>query len=207
MSLEEFQKQFEYETAKLTLNTIFEKMLESIKYNGTLMLKNSFPNLSNEEQEKIVYDAWKTSIENAKNKIVEPCLSNQKCPTREEFLNLDFKASEPKPTLTKEEFLNLTFSSLEDDGDSFEHLYNEDPSEKLADESALHKLGYTVSQEKGLSAKQRQEILEFAINSKMMTKRKVISFLEYLIKTNGKKKTNEIAVSKWKEDLEYIKRY
>ena len=208
MSLENFEKQLEYETAKIALFSVFEKMLSNVKNSGAIILKNTFPKLSVEEQEKIIHETWKTAIENEKDNI-ENFVTAKKQLTKEEFLKLNFDSEAQKSYLTKEEFLNLDFSASkrEKNENSFEYLYDDDPSEKLADESTLHKLGYTVSQERGLSAKQRQQILEFAISSKMMSKRKVVNFLEYLIKTNGKKKNNEIAVSKWKADLEHIKNY
>lgn len=212
MPLEKVKKQLEYEMVKIALFSVFEKMLNNVKNNGFVILKDTFSELSAEEQEIIINETWKAAIENERNKI-ENNTAIQKQLTKEDFSSLDFNNRTEKPHLTKEEFLNLDFSSYgnnnakEKDEDSFEYLFNEDPSERLADESALHKLGYTVSQERGLSAKQRQQILEFAISSKMMSKRKVVSFLEYLIKTNGQKKNNEIALSKWKADLEYIRKY
>lgn len=75
----------------------------------------------------------------------------------------------------------------------------------FAETSIFRDLGYTVSQSIGLSAKKRQNILKFAIDSGKASKYEVMNFLMQRIMINGSKEGNEIAVKKWEEDYKYIK--
>lgn len=77
----------------------------------------------------------------------------------------------------------------------------------LSEESLLHLCGYTVNQNDDLSTKQRRRILEFLINRKMMSKPEIISHLDFLIRTNGKRKNMTVAVSRWNEDIDWIRNY
>jgi hypothetical protein len=71
--------------------------------------------------------------------------------------------------------------------------------------SELKALGYTVSEEEGLTSYQRQSILEDIIDCKIMTKGKVLSYLDFFIKLNQHK--DNMALEKWKKDREYIAGY
>lgn len=73
-----------------------------------------------------------------------------------------------------------------------------------ADESKLKKLGYSVSQNNGMSDYQRQRLLKSLIEKNEISKGYVISHLKYMIKINGKKEANYMAVEKWKRDLQYV---
>ena len=64
--------------------------------------------------------------------------------------------------------------------------------------------GYSVSQEKGLTAPQRQQKLKWIIDHGIMSKYDTIRFLRNRISINGMKPENWLARSKWEEDLRYV---
>lgn len=102
--------------------------------------------------------------------------------------------------MTKEEFLELPLDYEENQAEYNTPYF---PPER-SDESKLVKFGYSVSQNSRLSNKARQELLQHLIESKEVSKRYVISYLEHLIAINGKKKSNHTALEKWKSDLAYV---
>ena len=73
----------------------------------------------------------------------------------------------------------------------------------LAEASPLKLCGYSVNQQEGLSRETRHYIIQKIISLGVMTKSEVIHYLEYFITMNGKRRGNEIAVSKWKDDLAF----
>lgn len=73
-----------------------------------------------------------------------------------------------------------------------------------SDRSVFSDHGYTVSQEKGLTAAQRQQKLKWIIDHGIMSKNETIRFLRSRISINGMKPENWLARSKWQEDLQYI---
>lgn len=75
----------------------------------------------------------------------------------------------------------------------------------LAAESILKLCGYSVSQEKGLSQKERQALLSKIIHAGIVNKPDVIQHLNWLIKMNGKKAGNDIAKEKWEDDLFFVR--
>lgn len=72
------------------------------------------------------------------------------------------------------------------------------------DRSVFSDHGYTVSQEKGLTAAQRQQKLKWIIDHGIMSKYETIRFLRSRISINGMKPENWLARSKWQEDLQYV---
>lgn len=92
---------------------------------------------------------------------------------------------------------------------NFRELYNDsfDGDFDLALESPLKLSGYTVSQKEGLNQKERRFILATIIHNEIMTKGEVIRYLNYFIKMQGAKIGNEIALSKWKDDLMFVQEY
>ena len=92
---------------------------------------------------------------------------------------------------------------------NFRELYNDsfDGDFDLALESPLKLSGYNVSQKEGLSQKERHFILETIIHNGIMTKGEVIRYLNYFIKMQGAKIGNEIALTKWKDDLMFVQEY
>ena len=77
----------------------------------------------------------------------------------------------------------------------------------LADESPLFICGYNVNSKKNLSVIQRRIILEYVIDSKILTKGHVLAYLDYFIFKGEKKASMETAVDKWRQDRTYIKEY
>ena len=64
--------------------------------------------------------------------------------------------------------------------------------------------GYSVSQEQGLTAEQRQQKLKWIVDHGIMSKYDTIRFLRNRISINGMKPENWLARSKWEEDLHYV---
>lgn len=77
----------------------------------------------------------------------------------------------------------------------------------LAAESPLKLTGYSVGQKEGYTSKERQYILAQIIYNHIMTKQEVIKYLSYFIKMNGARLGNENAVSKWREDMQFVQNY
>ena len=73
--------------------------------------------------------------------------------------------------------------------------------------SVLNKLGYNVNQNDDLSDNERQCILIEAMENRNVSKRRLIRFLEWLVEENGNYRKMELAVSKWKRDIEFVKAY
>ena len=77
----------------------------------------------------------------------------------------------------------------------------------LAEESPLRLCGYSVSQKEGLTQWERQNIIASCIESGGMTKEAVIRLLRWFVEVNGNKRGNEIAHTKWCEDLDFALTY
>ena len=75
----------------------------------------------------------------------------------------------------------------------------------LAVESTLKLCGYSVSQEKGFTSKERATLLAHIIHNGLVSKPDVIQHLNWLIRMNGKKAGNVIAKEKWEEDLAFVR--
>ena len=76
---------------------------------------------------------------------------------------------------------------------------------ELSNVSPLREWGYSVSQEDGFSDRQRQSILEDIIDYGVMSKDKVLSYLDFFMKLNQHKGSR--ALEKWKADRTYIAQY
>lgn len=103
--------------------------------------------------------------------------------------------------LTREEFFSIDQCNFENytSHNSFDYI----PPER-AQESKLKKYGYSVAWDNHLSTKERQELLRNLIEEGKVSREYVISYLKHNIQINGKKESNEFAVMKWKEDLDFI---
>lgn len=77
----------------------------------------------------------------------------------------------------------------------------------LAEASPLKLCGYSVNQQDGYSKETRWYIISKIIDRGIMSKSEVIRYLEYFININGRKKSNQLALSKWKEDLKFTLSY
>lgn len=107
-----------------------------------------------------------------------------------------------KRTLTIEEILSLYL--FDNDAETINYNeYTHTPPER-AQESKLKKYGYSVAWDNPLSNRERQELLKELIDTGKVSKGYVISYLKHNIQINGKKKSNEIAVQKWQDDLNFI---
>ena len=78
---------------------------------------------------------------------------------------------------------------------------------QLAPESELHSYGYNVRADNGLTASDRQDILAFLIENRVMTPQEVARHLEWCINFMGQSERNAAARKKWQEDLEYVRNY
>lgn len=77
----------------------------------------------------------------------------------------------------------------------------------LASESLLMQYGYSVSKAKNLSAFSRRRILALIIDSKILTKNTVISYLSFFLRQHKSQENYSDAVRKWKEDIDFVKEY
>lgn len=76
---------------------------------------------------------------------------------------------------------------------------------ELSNVSPLKEWGYSVGQEDGYSSRQRESILEDIIDYGVMSKDKVLSYLDFFLKLNQHK--GNVALEKWKADRNYIAQY
>lgn len=77
----------------------------------------------------------------------------------------------------------------------------------LAQESPLYICGYSVNQTDNLSATMRQQILQYLIDSRIMSKPEIISYLNGFIRRNGKRANMEEAVCRWRADIAWVRNY
>lgn len=75
----------------------------------------------------------------------------------------------------------------------------------LADKSPLKLCGYSVSQEKGLSQEERENILYEMISSGIVSKPEAMQYIEWFIRFNGNREINQLARAKWESDLNYVR--
>lgn len=71
------------------------------------------------------------------------------------------------------------------------------------DESLLKRCGYSVSKADGLSDEQRQGILIEIIKQKLMTKNRVLSYLDFFRRIGTREDSKEL----WKMDRDYVANY
>ena len=74
-------------------------------------------------------------------------------------------------------------------------------------ESLLHSYGYNVNSIENIPRFKRQEVLSYVIDHGILTKDKVVSFLEMLIKRNQYRLNYDAAVNKWRDDLQFVLNY
>ncbi len=79
-----------------------------------------------------------------------------------------------------------------------------DNSYDLSDSSPLKRVGYSVGRDRGLSALQRRTILEYVVDSHLLSKDRVISYLKFFIDFH---KNDYDAINSWKSDIDYISKY
>ena len=86
-----------------------------------------------------------------------------------------------------------------------EHGTYDDDFQKWKTQSPLKIWGYTVSQVEEYTDAQRHAMLEDIIDCCVMTKDRILTYLDFFIRLNRSK--GDRAVEKWTEDRDYISRY
>jgi len=81
------------------------------------------------------------------------------------------------------------------------------PGVVLAEYSPLKLCGYNVSQSEDYTDAEREYIISRIIDRGIMLKIEVVRYLEHFINMNGHKSGNELALTKWKHDLDYTLKY
>lgn len=79
--------------------------------------------------------------------------------------------------------------------------------EGLKQESLLHAVGYNVGAKANLSDEQRRKILNAIIENDLLSKRRVISYLQWMIDYNGRNQNMKNAREKWQSDINYLRGY
>lgn len=77
----------------------------------------------------------------------------------------------------------------------------------LNDESVLKLYGYDVSQSSSLSIRQRRDLLDDLIDSGILSKARIISHLEWLIRMHKNGPYHHAACAAWRSDIAYIEQY
>lgn len=77
----------------------------------------------------------------------------------------------------------------------------------LSTESKYKLFGYSVNARDNFSADYRQIVLMFMIESGLTNKRELIKHLDFNIDTHFSLPNNELAVSKWREDMNFLYQY
>lgn len=154
------------------------------------------------EKIKILHDAV-IQIFNLLNKIEIEVMTYNTINNRIDNIYQSVSALNLKPrTLSREEFLGMS-SNESNDNKNTDKKSTITPPER-AEISKLKEHGYSVAWNSPLSNKKRQELLKHLIETNKVSKGYVISYLKHNIQINGKKESNEFAVSKWKDDLEFV---
>lgn len=73
--------------------------------------------------------------------------------------------------------------------------------------SPLSMMGYTVRADSGLNTKMRQAILAYALDHSIIKQRILLNYLEMFIRDSERRPDRALAVSKWKEDQEFVLNY
>lgn len=77
----------------------------------------------------------------------------------------------------------------------------------LSQKSILMNYGYSVDSRFDTPSIERHRLLAFLVENEIMSAVELKAFIEWLISFNGSKINMSTAVSKWKDDLEYIRTY
>jgi exoribonuclease II len=77
----------------------------------------------------------------------------------------------------------------------------------LSKESPLMMCGYTVRESDGLTSKERQLILANIIDRKILSKPRVIDYLQFFVSWRDGNPNMRNACDKWREDLTFVRNY
>lgn len=86
-------------------------------------------------------------------------------------------------------------------------MYESSYSSDYAETSILKVYGYTVDQGTNLSSYQRQGILAYMMDKGILSKARIIDYLNFFIRNHSNRDNYTLAVKKWKEDLEFVRNY
>lgn len=89
---------------------------------------------------------------------------------------------------------------------SFEFSIEDMDESKLREVSELMLYGYNV-RDGILSEGERHKILSWIIDSGLLSKAEIIKDLQFKVNYNGKKRGNENAKKKWKDDIQFVSHY
>lgn len=78
---------------------------------------------------------------------------------------------------------------------------------QMSSESVLHICGYNVGQTDELSESERHAILESVMLNGIMSKPRVMEYLQSFINRNKNTDRNDTAVQKWKDDLDWVRAF
>lgn len=84
---------------------------------------------------------------------------------------------------------------------------NDSRNFSMNEESELYCYGYNVNQTENLTTDQRRKILTLLIDNNLMSKNKIMNHLSYLINSRRNMNNFRYAISKWKEDNEFVSKY
>ena len=79
--------------------------------------------------------------------------------------------------------------------------------ENLSNESILRMFGYTVNQTDNLSADNRRKILAYMMDRDIVSKYRIIEYLQFFIKNSRYRYNLRIANQKWSDDLNWVRTY
>lgn len=79
--------------------------------------------------------------------------------------------------------------------------------ENLASESILKICGYTVNQSDNLSEAKRHSILKFLIDQRIVSKYRILEYLQFFISNARNRHNMKLAVMKWEADLTWVHNY
>lgn len=108
-----------------------------------------------------------------------------------------------KDYVADHKLIPIKLQYVDADGSFPQILYRTERSEY----SPLSLAGYTVRERDGLTEEERHDLLIAMIENGVMDKYEIIMYLEMFINTNGVKYNMFRAVSKWQNDVEFIRAY
>lgn len=101
-------------------------------------------------------------------------------------------------------FLIIKLQEVDENGGFPKGFY---ASLKQNDKSPLKLAGYNVDAAIGLSSEERHQILLLILNEGVLPKYRVCEYLRYFISQGEPQDNKQNAVTKWREDLEFVENY
>ena len=92
-------------------------------------------------------------------------------------------------------------------GEEYKEYKKQEEFGELQPKSVLNMIGYNVNARSNLSEDARHTVLRYALDEGVLTKKRIVSYLEYFIRINRNVRNNQTAVEKWADDLDWIQRY